>query len=120
MCCIFCHFYFYRANSNLVLILHPYFKNLMFSDIDLITTIGLAAAFCTTVSFLPQVIKILQTNDTRSISLGMYAIFTTGVVLWLVYGFATSNLPVIAANALTVLLAGAVLVMKLRDSYFKK
>lgn len=87
----------------------------MIYSFDLITVTGLVAAFCTTVSFLPQVIKILKTRDTESISLVMYSIFTLGVVLWLAYGLATWNIPIIAANFVTVFLAGTVLVLKTRD-----
>lgn len=68
---------------------------------DLFTVIGLAAAACTTISFLPQAIKVIRTRDTRSLSLPMYIIFTTGVLLWLTYGILVRDLPVIAANSVT-------------------
>ena len=87
---------------------------------DMVIFVGLAAAFCTTVSFLPQVIKILRTGNTESISLGMYAIFTFGVLLWLIYGIVVCNLPIIAANAVTTVLSGSVLVLKLRDVLRKR
>lgn len=76
--------------------------------------IGLVAAACTTLSFLPQVWRSVQTRDTRSISLGMYAVFTLGTVLWLVYGIWTGDLPVTLANAVTLCLAAIVLALKLR------
>lgn len=75
--------------------------------------IGYVAATLTTVSFVPQVIKVLQTRSTKDVSLGMYGLFTLGVALWLVYGIMISAWPVILANAITCLLAGAVLIMKL-------
>ncbi|WP_369600817.1 SemiSWEET transporter [Hahella sp. SMD15-11] len=75
---------------------------------------GILAAVLTTVSFLPQVIHTLRTRDTRSLSLGMYAIFTAGVACWLVYGILLGAWPIIAANVITLLLAGCVLVMKIR------
>ncbi len=78
------------------------------------TAIGLLAALLTTGAFLPQVVHTLATRDTRGISLRMYVIFTAGVVLWLIYGLLTRDLPLIAANAVTLVLAGAVLVLKLR------
>jgi MtN3 and saliva related transmembrane protein len=81
---------------------------------DLSTLTGLAAACCTTFSFLPQAIKIIRTRDTASISLGMYAIFTLGTALWLAFGIATGNIPVIAANATTFLFAATILYFKLR------
>jgi len=48
------------------------------------TSIGLAAAFCTTVAFLPQVVKTWRTRSTKDISLVMFLVFTTGIFLWLV------------------------------------
>lgn len=81
---------------------------------DINQLVGYAAACLTTVSFIPQVFKVWQTRSTKDVSLGMYALFTLGVALWLVYGLAIDAWPVIIANAVTLLLAGAVLVMKLR------
>ncbi|MFN4359608.1 MAG: SemiSWEET transporter [Hylemonella sp.] len=77
-------------------------------------TIGYLAACLTTLSFLPQALHTFRTRDVSGISLGMYATFTTGVALWLVYGWLVSAWPVVAANAVTLLLALAILVMKLR------
>ncbi|OUW28830.1 MAG: glutathione synthetase, partial [Cyanobacteria bacterium TMED177] len=48
--------------------------------------VGYLAASLTTVSFFPQAVKTLRSGDTRSISLGMYALFTSGVALWALYG----------------------------------
>ncbi|MDE2091081.1 MAG: SemiSWEET transporter [Gammaproteobacteria bacterium] len=76
--------------------------------------IGLAAAALTTISFLPQVYHSLRTHDTRGISLGMYALFTLGIALWLVYGLLIHDLPVMLANGVTLVLALIVLVLKLR------
>ncbi len=76
--------------------------------------IGLAAATLTTISFLPQVVRSLRTRDTRSISLGMYSLFTIGISLWLVYGLLSHDLPVTLANGVTLVLALIVLALKLR------
>lgn len=78
------------------------------------TAIGLAAAACTTVSFVPQVIRALRTRETRSISLAMYLVFTAGVALWLVYGLLVHDLPVIVANSCTIVLCSIVLLLKIR------
>lgn len=78
------------------------------------TAIGLLAALLTTAAFLPQVLHTLATRDTRGISLRMYAIFVAGVLLWLIYGLLMRDWPLILANAITLLLAGAILVLKLR------
>lgn len=76
--------------------------------------IGYAAACLTTLSFLPQALHTFRTRDVSGISLGMYTLFTTGVALWLVYGLMLMAWPLIAANFITLLLALAILVMKLR------
>jgi MtN3 and saliva related transmembrane protein len=76
--------------------------------------LGYMAAVLTTASFVPQALKTIRTRDTHSISTAMYAIFTTGVLLWLAYGVAIDSWPIVLSNALTALLAGTVLALKLR------
>jgi MtN3 and saliva related transmembrane protein len=79
-----------------------------------VTLIGLAAAFCTTIAFLPQVIQTWRTRSTKDISLAMFLVFTTGIFLWLVYGVIIRDAPLIAANGITFVLAGTILYFKLR------
>jgi MtN3 and saliva related transmembrane protein len=79
-----------------------------------LNVLGFVAGVLTTAAFVPQVLKIWRTRSARDISLAMYAVFTAGVVLWLVYGIALGSVPIIAANVLTLVLALAVLLMKLR------
>lgn len=76
--------------------------------------IGFAAAILTTVAFAPQIIKIWRTRSAKDVSLGMYSIFTSGIVLWLVYGILINSWPIILANCVTLLLTGMVLVMKVK------
>jgi MtN3 and saliva related transmembrane protein len=76
--------------------------------------VGFVAAVLTTASFVPQVIKILRERQTRGISLLMYVLFTLGVGLWLAYGLLIGSAPVAVANSIALVLAGTVLVMKLR------
>ncbi|MBK8071902.1 MAG: SemiSWEET transporter [Ramlibacter sp.] len=75
---------------------------------------GYAAALLTTAAFVPQAWLTFRTRDVSGISLGMYSVFTAGVALWLVYGLLLGAWPVVAANAVTLALAVAILVMKLR------
>lgn len=77
-------------------------------------TIGYLAAGLTTLSFVPQALHTFRTRDVSGISLGMYGAFTLGVALWLGYGLLLGAWPVVAANAVTLALAAAILVMKLR------
>lgn len=76
--------------------------------------IGSAAATLTTTAFIPQAWQVWRTRHTADISLGMYTLFTLGVALWLGYGILLASWPIIIANCITLLLAGAVLVMKLK------
>jgi MtN3 and saliva related transmembrane protein len=77
--------------------------------------VGYAAATLTTLAFLPQVLHSWRTRDLSGVSLGMYGLFSLGVLLWLVYGLMLSAWPIIIANAITLSLAGVVLVLKLRQ-----
>lgn len=81
---------------------------------DLLTCIGLLAGVLTTISFLPQAIKTWKTKSTKDISLEMFLCFCLGVILWVIYGFFTHNLPVFMANFATFVLAFTILVCKLR------
>ena len=79
-----------------------------------ITAIGLIGAACTTISFLPQALKTWKLRKSEDISLGMYVLFVSGVALWLIYGFLIKDTPLIYSNAITLLLAGSVLYMKIK------
>ena len=72
------------------------------------------AAVLTTVSFVPQAWRTWRTRDVSGISLTMYAIFTVGVGLWLVYGLLLGEMPLIVANAITFTLALMILTMRIR------
>ncbi len=76
--------------------------------------LGNAAAILTSVSFVPQVLKILKTRNTSGISLIMYALFVSGVACWLWWGLLTDARPVIIANGVTLVLAASVLLLKVR------
>ncbi len=76
--------------------------------------IGFAAAACTTLAFVPQVIHVWKNRSAHDISLAMYVVFMAGVALWTIYGLSIRSLPVVLANGVTLFLAAAVLVGKLR------
>lgn len=79
-----------------------------------IQVLGLIAGTLTTAAFLPQVLKTWKTRSAKDLSLGMFSLFCLGVLLWLVYGIAVKDVPVIAANLITLMLASTLLVFKLR------
>ena len=75
--------------------------------------IGLAAGFCTTVAFLPQAVKTWKSKSAKDLSLGMYSILCTGILLWLIYGILIGDIPIILANGVTLALALSILYFKL-------
>ncbi|CCG40306.1 SemiSWEET family sugar transporter [Magnetospirillum molischianum] len=80
-----------------------------------IDLLGAVAGVMTTLSFVPQVVKTLRTQQTRDISLSMWVLFCCGVGLWIVYGVLVPAWPVVAANIPTLILAGLILAVKIRN-----
>lgn len=85
-----------------------------FTPLDWTELVGLAAGAMTTSAFMPQALKTWRSKNVRDLSLPTYALFTTGVFCWLAYGLLIGSLPVILTNAVTFILAAAILAMKLR------
>jgi MtN3 and saliva related transmembrane protein len=78
-------------------------------------TLGYIAAFCTTSSFLPQAILTIRTKDTESLSLGMYSLFTLGIIFWLIYGIHKKDYAIIFGNAVTLVLSATILSFKIKS-----
>jgi len=76
--------------------------------------IGSTAAVCTTISFLPQLVRVWRRKSARDISLTMFLLFSFGVACWLIYGLGIGSGPIAVANAVTLALALAILALKLR------
>jgi MtN3 and saliva related transmembrane protein len=81
---------------------------------DIVEVVGLSAAFCTTAAFLPQFLKAWNSRSTKDLSFPTFLLMTTGVFFWLVYGIWKNDVPIMAANAVTLLLSGGILVLKLK------
>ena len=75
--------------------------------------IGYIAAFLTTFAFVPQALHSWQTRDLSGVSLPMYSVFSLGVLAWLIYGLMIVSWPIIAANSVTLILACALLGLKI-------
>ena len=86
----------------------------MMMQASTINLIGYAAATGTTISFLPQLIRVVRLRSAEDISLGMFLIFSAGTVLWLTYGLLSHSWPVAVANAVTLVLSMSILILKLR------
>lgn len=80
----------------------------------MIDVIGFAAAACTTIAFLPQVIRTWKRRSAADLSLGLFSILTTGIALWLLYGILIVDWPIIVANGFTLVLVATILYFKLR------
>lgn len=81
---------------------------------DHVTFIGLVAGTLTTIAFLPQVMKVRRSKQTRDLSLPMYIVLSLGISLWVIYGVLLKSLPVISANSVTVILTIYILIMKIK------
>ncbi|EQA37190.1 sugar efflux transporter for intercellular exchange [Leptospira inadai serovar Lyme str. 10] len=77
--------------------------------------IGYLASLLTTLSFVPQVVKVVLEGKTRDISRNMYVVLSVGVGLWLAYGIIREDLPIILANAFTLIFTTTILYFKLKE-----
>ena len=89
----------------------PIFVSLV-DDMTLLDLLGLSAGFLTTISFLPQVVKIWRSKSAADISTSMFALFSLGLILWLIYGIYLQSLPIILANSITLILTAIILILK--------
>ena len=78
------------------------------------TWLGMIAAVLTTTAFAPQAIKAWRSRSTGDVSFAMFLMLVTGIVLWLIYGVLIDDMPLIVANSVTLVLAGAILLAKIR------
>lgn len=78
------------------------------------TWVGYVAGTLTTLAFLPQVLHVWRRKSAEDLHLGTLVSFTVGVTLWLVYGIAVKQMPVVVANGATLVLQCMILFLKLR------
>ncbi len=81
---------------------------------DVVTIVGLSAALLSTASLFPQLVKIWRSKSTKDISMGMFAMFSIGVLLWFIYGVLLNNLPIIIANFFGFIQAAVILYYKIK------
>ena len=79
------------------------------------TLIGLVAAFCTTISYVPQIRKIRASGETHDISLRMFLILATGIALWVIYGVLQGDAIIVLANSVSLAFLATILFFKLRN-----
>ena len=81
---------------------------------EYVSFIGYLAASLTTLSFLPQAIKVITTRNTQGIPILMYCMFVTGLALWLTYGLLVNDAIISLANFMTLVFAVPILIIKFR------
>lgn len=74
---------------------------------------GLSAALFTTISNIPQALKIIKTKETKSVSTSSYVALLIGLILWVFYGFMRDDLPIIISNAISAVITAVVLFLNL-------
>jgi MtN3 and saliva related transmembrane protein len=84
------------------------------NTMNLITALGLIGATLTTISLLPQLIKVFRTRSTKDISAGMFALFGAAVFVWLIYGVLIKDIPLIIANSFATVQAVIILLLKIK------
>ncbi len=85
------------------------------------TIIGYLAAGCTTLAFFPQALKVYKTKHTKDISFWMFLLLNFGLMLWLTYGLLILSLPIILANAVTIVMSLYILSVKIKtDILFRE
>ncbi len=81
---------------------------------DIFTLLGFTAAIFTTSAYFPQAWKTIKTRETKDLSLITYIVLVAGVVLWLLYGITQQDWPLIVANAISLIVVGSILILKLK------
>lgn len=81
---------------------------------EFVDLVGFVAGACTTLAFLPQVMKVWKTKHTKDLSLGLFSLFLVGILLWLFYGVVVGSLPIIMANFITFIFVFILLVFKIK------
>jgi MtN3 and saliva related transmembrane protein len=84
---------------------------------DFTTIVGLMAAFCTTVSYYPQLKKCWESGSTGDLSFTMFITLAAGVALWVIYGFLKSDIVIRLANAISLALLIGILYFKIRERH---
>lgn len=84
---------------------------------NFITAIGLLAGALTTIAYVPQLVKTWRSKSAQDLSWGMLVTLCLGIVLWLIYGIYSQDLPVIAANVFTLALSSIILMLKFKYEF---
>ena len=76
---------------------------------------GLGVVF-TSAQLVPQVVKSVRTRQVRDLSLGLAVIVGLSAFTWTLYGLHLRDVPLVVANAVNLVGASILLVLKLQES----
>lgn len=83
---------------------------------ETVEIIGAIAAILSTISFIPQATKTIKTKDTSGLSIGMYTLFASSLVFWLLYGFAIDSISIYVSNAIVLFFVSIILFYLIKDA----
>ncbi|MDE1161213.1 MAG: SemiSWEET transporter [Acidobacteriaceae bacterium] len=75
---------------------------------------GYTAAICNAVSFVPQLLRVYRLKSAQGVSFSTFAMYSFGSLCWVIYGVHAHSMPVLLANALTLLLSTCIAILKMR------
>jgi MtN3 and saliva related transmembrane protein len=76
--------------------------------------IGITAGLLTSISMLPQFVKLIRTKDSKNISMAMLLVLLTGVVGWVYYGFLRNDWIIIVTNAFAILVNFVTMILSVK------
>jgi MtN3 and saliva related transmembrane protein len=76
--------------------------------------IGLIAGTCTSAALVPQVLTTIKKKQAQDVSVWMFMILLVGNTLWVYYGLAKSELPIIATNLFSWALDVVLIILKIK------
>jgi MtN3 and saliva related transmembrane protein len=84
------------------------------AKVDFTQTIGISAGVCTSISLLPQLVKLIKNKKAEDLSLFYLIILFIGLALWIWYGILRQDIPIIATNAVSIVLNIAILILGIK------
>lgn len=81
--------------------------------------IGFVGGICTTISFFPQVIKVIRSGSVQGLSFPMFAIHLTGDILWVIYGILIHDIIILSFESVASFFNFIILLYFLKDVYRK-
>ena len=79
-----------------------------------IEILGLTAGTITSITFIPQVVKIWKTKSAKDLSIVMLLLLIVGVSMWLSYGILVKDAAIIYTNSMVLAMSLIMLFFKFK------